>query len=231
MLIHHAPGISLQSLTTAEHLAPPFTSLVYADADYIIRLSRSGSPFPFLLEFATQPAPVTYLDVFALRLGMKESLTANTPSRHPLIYGCPRAIRDVILTLPEEEIEAIFGREDCPHQDCQYWMWHPGWESSQHIACLLARLRLFDIEQGQGLTLEEIGKLLNCGKERSRQIIVQIQQKIQTQLSRPPETLRGTPQRIRWPEAHRVWQVIQALSYQIAAASGHSMPVSGGDWL
>ena len=85
-------------------------------------------------------------------------------------YGCDRAARDRILLLPVDEIVDEHSRHDCC-QGCQYYSPPTGVKGPYAFSCILLRYRVLDIlDMKSGLTLEEVGRIYGCTRERIRQI-------------------------------------------------------------
>jgi hypothetical protein len=157
---------TIQSLTVREHLK--FQELVYAD-DVIIRLTgdKHGT-----FELVEGKADYTYIDLFAITFGFKEPLQKREGrGRVKITYGCSRAVRDEILYLPKEEIIEIFSANNCIQEFCQYWSYPTRINSKYAFTCLLARYRAINnIAHKEGFTLEEVGRIYACTRERIRQI-------------------------------------------------------------
>jgi len=156
----------IQSLTVHEHLQ--LKELVYVN-NLIIRLTgdKRGT-----FEITPGGADCTYIDLFALAFGFKEPLKKREGhGRVNIQYGCSRDIRDQILYLPEEEIIDIFSANNCTQKHCQYWSYPTRINTRYAFTCLLARYRVINhIAQKEGFTLEEVGRIYSCTRERIRQI-------------------------------------------------------------
>jgi hypothetical protein len=112
-----------------------------------------------------------YIDMFALHFGIKEPLERKTGSGPaPLRFGCSRAERDRILLLPVDDLVDEAGQHEC-RPDCQYYSPPTGVKSKYAFPCILLRYRLLDkLDMKSGLTLEEVGRIYGCTRERIRQI-------------------------------------------------------------
>jgi hypothetical protein len=156
----------IQSLTVQEHLR--LKELIYVN-NVIIRLTgdKRGT-----FEITPGGADYTYIDLFALAFGFKEPLQKREGrGRIDILYGCSREIRDQILYLPEEEIIDIFSANNCTQKHCQYWSCPTRVNTRYAFTCLLARYRVIDhVAQKEGFTLEEVGRIYSCTRERIRQI-------------------------------------------------------------
>lgn len=156
----------IRSLTTYEHLQ--LKDLVYVN-NVTIRLTgdKRGT-----FEIVEGGSDYTYIDLFALAFGFKEPLKKREGhGKVDIEYGCSRAIRDEILYLPEEEIIELFSINNCPHSQCQYWSCPTRTNTKYGFTCLLARYRVINhIAQKEGFTLEEVGRIYACTRERIRQI-------------------------------------------------------------
>lgn len=156
----------IRSLTVQEHLR--LNELIYVN-NVIIRLTgdKRGT-----FEITPGGADYTYIDLFALAFGFKEPLQKREGrGRVDILYGCSREIRDQILYLPEEEIIDIFSANNCTQTHCQYWSCPTRVNTRYAFTCLLARYRVIDhIAQKEGFTLEEVGRIYSCTRERIRQI-------------------------------------------------------------
>jgi hypothetical protein len=157
---------TIHSLTVHEHLK--WKELVYVD-DITIRLTgdKHGT-----FEFSNDGADYTYIDLFALNFGFKEPLKKREGrGRIDITYGCPRSVRDEILYLPEEEVIELFSFSNCMCEDCQYWSSSARINSKYAFTCLLARYRVINyIAHKERFTLEEVGRIFACTRERIRQI-------------------------------------------------------------
>jgi hypothetical protein len=157
----------IRSLNVQEHLT--LKELVYINK-VIIRLTgdKRGT-----FEITTGGADYTYIDLFALAFGFKEPLTKREGhGRVDVQYGCSREIRDQILYLPEDEIIDIFSTHNCSQKHCQYWSCPTRANSKYAFTCLLARYRVITrvAPYKEGFTLEEVGRIYACTRERIRQI-------------------------------------------------------------
>lgn len=156
----------IRSLTVQEHLR--LKELIYVNK-VIIRLTgdKQGT-----FEITPGGADYTYIDLFAFAFGFKEPLKKREGrGRVDIQYGCSREIRDQILYLPEEEIIDIFSAHNCIRKYCQYWSCPTRVNTRYAFTCLLARYRVIDhIAQKEGFTLEEVGRIYSCTRERIRQI-------------------------------------------------------------
>lgn len=157
---------TIRSLTIHEHLQ--FRDLAYVN-NLIVRLTgdKRGT-------FAISPgdADYTYIDLFALAFGFKEPLKKREGhGKVDIQYGCSREVRDEILYLPEEEIIDIFSTNNCTHSQCQYWSCPTRTDSKYAFTCLLARYRVINhVAHKENFTLEEVGRIYACTRERIRQI-------------------------------------------------------------
>ncbi len=156
----------IRSLTVDEHLK--LKELVYIN-NVVIRLvaDKRGT-----FEITPGGSDYTYIDLFALAFGFKEPLKKREGRGRVIVqYGCSREIRDQILYLPEEEIIDIFSANNCSQKHCQYWSCPTRTESKYAFTCLLARYRVINhVACKENFTLEEVGRIYACTRERIRQI-------------------------------------------------------------
>jgi len=157
-----------QHLTVGEHTK--YKNIVYSN-EFKIELTNDKK-LPFKFTEGDDPR-VMYIDLFALNFGYKERLKKRDSTGWTKIYyGCSRAVRDEILYLSEEEIIEMFSRDNCHHQTCQYWSNPTGLTDRRYaFNCILARYRTMNhIGLKEGFTLEEVGRIYACTRERIRQI-------------------------------------------------------------
>lgn len=157
---------SVQSLSVSEHLK--FKEVVYLNAVEVRLVGDKRGTF----EISRAGADYTYIDLFALNFGFKEQLRKREGSgRVDVQYGCSREIRDQILYLSEDEIIDIFSDHNCMQEECQYWSCPTRATSKYAFTCLLARYRALNrVACKEGFTLEEVGRIYACTRERIRQI-------------------------------------------------------------
>lgn len=157
---------SVRCLSTEEHLQRK--NVVYQDHRHTILLT-SNKKQPFAI--VEGEGRDVYIDLFALHFGQKEQAFRRTArGLVPLEYGCQRAERDRMLYLP---IEKIIEERACHHcsTSCQYYSRPVGVKSKYAMYCILARYRAFGVLDFKcGLTLEEVGRIYGCTRERIRQI-------------------------------------------------------------
>lgn len=169
------PDGTVRFLTVREHLQRK--TLVYQDSTCSIQLS-SDKHHPFcILEEGTEED--IYIDIFALHFGQKEQATRRTgKGLVPIYYGCDRAERDTTLLFPVAEIIDEPLRHDCC-KGCQYYSPPTGVKGPYAFTCILTRYRTLDIlDLKSGLTLEEVGRIYGCTRERIRQIQKQAMHKL-----------------------------------------------------
>ena len=164
MIITHAGEV--QALSVSEHLN--YKEYVYLNNVAVRLVGDKRGTF----EVVDGGVDYTYIDLFALNFGFKEPLTKREGSgRIPIHYGCSREIRDQILYLPAEAIIDLFSEHNCTHEDCQYWSCPTRAYSKYAFNCLLARYRVINqVACKEGFTLEEVGRIYACTRERIRQI-------------------------------------------------------------
>lgn len=158
----------VQHLTVGEHAK--YKNVVFSD-DVKIELTNDKK-LPFRLMEGDCPG-IVYIDLFALNFGYKERLKKRDSTGWTKIYyGCSRAVRDEILFLREEEIIEVFSTQNCHQQACQYWSNPTGLTDRRYaFNCILARYRTMNhIGLKEGFTLEEVGRIYACTRERIRQI-------------------------------------------------------------
>ncbi len=160
------PDGTVRFLTVAEHLQR--RSLVYQDQDCSVYMHPNKRE-PFLIQEGN--GNDIYIDLFALRFGQKEQLSRRMKNGvKPICYGCPRAKRDVFLFLPAEQILDHREYQRCSTKTCQYWSHPVGMKGRFVIDCILIRIQALDLINQKTLTLEEIGRIYGCTRERIRQI-------------------------------------------------------------
>jgi len=167
-MIIHQDG-TIQYLTIQEHLT--YGNIVYA-YDGVIQLCNNKDN-PFELVTPDVQYDKMYIDVWAMEFGFKEQLRRiGKEGIYPIEYGCPRHVRDEMLSLDASEVIEIFSNHDCQHQECQYWSNPTGMSDRRYaFKCLIAKYRAISrVQLKEGFTLEEIGRLLVCTRERVRQI-------------------------------------------------------------
>jgi hypothetical protein len=163
-----------QHLGVEEHLQRK--NIVYQDPHHTILLT-SDKKQPFAI---TQgEGDYLYIDLFALHFGLKEQLHRRTSKGLvPLHYGCERAERDRLLYLPVDQIVEQRASHTCC-EGCQYYSPPVGVKSRYRLHCILARYRAFEVlDFKTGLTLEEVGRIYGCTRERIRQIEEKAMQKM-----------------------------------------------------
>ena len=169
------PDGNIRFLTVAEHLQRK--AVVYQDSE------RTVSLYPNKRQsLVIQPggSESVYIDLFALRFGQKEQLRRKTASGWESIqYGCSRMIRDGLLFLPLNEIVDNAECQCCPQHACQYWSHPTGVKGRYAFTCILIRYRALGVfDQRMGLTLEEVGRIYGCTRERIRQIQVRAMERM-----------------------------------------------------
>lgn len=154
------------SLSIVEHLK--FKELVFLNNIAVRLVGDKRGTF----EIGHGGVDYTYIDLFALNFGFKEPLQKREGcGRVDIIYGCSREVRDQILYLSEDEIIDIFSEHNCTKEGCQYWSCPTRAYSRYAFNCLLARYRvLHQVACKEGFTLEEVGRIYACTRERIRQI-------------------------------------------------------------
>ncbi len=168
------PDGTIRFLTVGEHLQRK--TIVYQDSQYTIRLT-SDKKQPFLI--TEGQGEDIYIDLFVLHFGQKEQLKRRTSKGLvPIRYGCDRCERDRILYLPVEEVIDEHSRHNCC-EGCQYYSPPVGVKGRYAIKCILTRYRAIGfIDVKIGLTLEEVGRIYACKRERIRQIEEKAMQKM-----------------------------------------------------
>ena len=168
------PDGTTHFLTVEEHLHR--ITIVYQDTEYTIRLT-SNKKQPFLINEGQ--GEDIYIDLFALHFGKKEQLKRKTGKGIiPMRYGCRRCERDRILYLPVEDVVDERSRHRCS-KECQYYLKPVGVKGRYAIDCILVRYRAIGfIDIKSGMTLEEIGRIYGCTRERIRQIEEQAMRKM-----------------------------------------------------
>jgi hypothetical protein len=161
------PDGTVRFLTVGEHLQRK--TLIYQDRTYTIHLSSDKHhPFRIVEEGSEEDI---YIDIFALHFGQKERLKRRTGTGWASIpYCCNRAKRDMILLLPVDELIDEYSSYQC-RPGCQYYSPPTGVKGPYVFNCILLRYRvlgIFDLKSG--LTLEEVGRIYGCTRERIRQI-------------------------------------------------------------
>ena len=161
------PDGSVQRVSVAEHLQRK--ALVYQDPNYSVYLYPNKKE-PFVLKKGR--GECIYIDWFALRFGQKERLQRKIASGWTSIhYGCARAERDALLLLPLDEIVERNACHCCTDNSCQYWSHATGLKGRYAFNCILIRYRAMGhFDQKAGLTLQEVGRIYGCTRERVRQI-------------------------------------------------------------
>jgi hypothetical protein len=156
----------VHSLTISEHLN--FKDVVYLNNIAVRLVGDKRGTF----EILHGGVDYTYIDLFAMNFGFKEPLTKREGSgRIDIQYGCSREIRDQILYLSEDELIDAFSENNCTQEQCQYWSCPTRAYSKYAFNCLLARYRvLHRVACKEGFTLEEVGRIYACTRERIRQI-------------------------------------------------------------
>jgi len=160
------PDGTIRFLSLEEHLQRK--TLVYQDQHHTIRFS-SNKKFPFVTSEGN--GQEMYIDLFALHFGQKEQASRRTGKGFvPICYGCERRERDRMLYLPVEEVVDKQTRHPCV-EGCHYYSPPVGVHNRYVLNCILARYRAFGILDFKcGLTLEEVGRIYACTRERIRQI-------------------------------------------------------------
>lgn len=160
------PDGTLRFLTIEEHLQRK--TLVYQDRHHTIRFT-SNKKFPFVM--SDGEGDEMYIDLFAWHFGQKEQRYRRTgKGLTPIQYGCERCERDRMLYLPLEEVIDPDKRHVCV-EGCQYYSPPVGVRNRHVLNCILARYRAFGVLDFKcGLTLEEVGRIYGCTRERIRQI-------------------------------------------------------------
>ena len=168
MLMMIKPDGTVRFLTVAEHLQQK--AVIYLDRELTVFLYPNKKQ-PFVIRPTEHECAGTYIDIFALRFGQKEQLWRKVADgRVPIQFGCPRAERDALLFLPLDELIEN-PRLCCQNPDCQYWSPPTGVKGRYAFNCILMRYRAIGVfDQKIGLTLEEIGRIYGCSRERIRQI-------------------------------------------------------------
>lgn len=156
----------LQYLTIHDHLK--FKDVVYMNKITIRLTGDKRGTF----EIVDGGVDYTYIDLFALTFGFKEPLKKRDGhGRVDIEYGCSREVRDEILYLPEEELIDLFSAHNCSRRQCQYWSCPTRADSKYAFTCLLARYRVIShVAHKETFTLEEVGRIYACTRERIRQI-------------------------------------------------------------
>ncbi len=157
---------TVRCLNVEEHLQRK--NLVFRDPTHAILLtSNKKQPF-VIVEGAGNDV---YIDLFALHFGQKEQAFRRTSRGLVAIeYGCDRAERDQLLYRPIEKIIENRAEHQCC-ETCQYYSRPVGVKSKYALHCILARYRAFGVLDFKcGLTLEEVGRIYGCTRERIRQI-------------------------------------------------------------
>lgn len=158
----------IQHLTVGEH--SKYKNVVFSGGEKIELTNDKKLPFKIM---KGDNAPQLYVDLFAMNFGYKERLKKRDSTGWTKIYyGCSRSVRDEILFLSEDAIIEMFSRDNCHHQTCQYWSNPTGLTDRRYaFNCILARYRTMNhIGLKEGFTLEEVGRIYACTRERIRQI-------------------------------------------------------------
>ncbi len=160
------PDGLIRFLTVAEHLQR--NAMVYQDAECTVYMyANKGVPFAM----QKGQGQDIYIDLFALRFGQKEQLQRRTGGGcTPILYGCSRAKRDMILFLPIKDIIDKQAQRCCLDKSCQYWSPPTGLKGRYVMHCILMRCQAFGLVDHKSLTLEEVGRIYGCTRERVRQI-------------------------------------------------------------
>jgi hypothetical protein len=168
------PNEKTRFLTVGEHLQRK--TIVYQDSEYTIRLTNNKKQ-PFLI--TEGQGKDIYIDLFALHFGQKEQLQRRTGKGLVAVqYGCDRCERDRILYLPIEQVVDERSRHHCC-EGCQYYSRPVGVKGRYAIECILIRYRAMGlIDVKTGMTLEEVGRIYACTRERIRQIEEQAMRKM-----------------------------------------------------
>lgn len=164
MIITHDGTV--RSLSISEHLK--FKEFVYLNNIAVKLVGDKRGTF----EITNGGTDYTYIDLFALNFGFKEPLKKREGSgKVDIQYGCSREVRDQILFLPEEDVIDSFSENNCTQEHCQYWSCPTRAYSKYAFNCLLARYRVISqVACKEGFTLEEVGRIYACTRERIRQI-------------------------------------------------------------
>jgi len=159
-------GGTVRCLSVEEHLQRK--NLVFQDPNHAI-LITSNKKQPFVVTEGS--GYDVYIDLFALHFGQKEQAFRRTSKGMvPIFYGCERAERDRLLYLPVEKIIEERATHHCC-ETCQYYSRPVGVKSKYALNCILARYRAFGVLDFKcGFTLEEVGRIYGCTRERIRQI-------------------------------------------------------------
>jgi hypothetical protein len=167
LMIIQANG-TVRFLTSREHLRQK--TLVYQDKTCSIHLS-SDKRQPFDIREGRADSEV-YIDLFALQFGQKERVERRTGKSGwtPIHFCCDRATRDSILSLPVEVLIDTASQYQC-RLGCQYYSPPTGVKGPYAFSSILFRYRVFGLfDMKSGLTLEEVGRIYGCTRERIRQI-------------------------------------------------------------
>ncbi len=157
---------TVRCLSVEEHLQRKH--IVFQDPHHTILLT-SNKKQPFVVVEGSENN--VYIDLFALHFGQKEQAFRRTSrGMVPIEYGCERAERDRLLYLPIEKIIEDRASHHCC-ETCQYYSRPVGVKSKYALHCILGRYRAFGVLDFKcGLTLEEVGRIYGCTRERIRQI-------------------------------------------------------------
>ena len=157
---------NVRFLTVSEHLK--LKEVVYLNNIAVRLVGDKHGTF----EITDGGADYTYIDLFGLTFGFKEPLKKREGrGRVDVQYGCAREIRDQILYLAEGALTEAFSTHNCSQKQCQYWSCPTKSESKYAFTCLLARYRVINyVACKEGFTLEEVGRIYACTRERIRQI-------------------------------------------------------------
>ncbi len=161
------PDGTVRFLTVNGHLQRK--TLAYQDNEYTVSLHpHQDNPFGM----GKGRGKDVYIDLFALHFGQKEQARRRIAKGWASIrYGCSRAERDTIFMLPLEELIELRTCRQCQVQTCQYWSKPTGVKGPYAFNCILVRYRTLGIiDHKGGLTLEEVGRIYGCTRERIRQI-------------------------------------------------------------
>ena len=168
------PDGTVRSLTEREHIH--YKNIVYQDSQHTIHLTTNKRQ-PFLI--TDGKGQDVYIDLFGLHFGQKERLNRRTVhGLEPMCYKCSRRERDKILFTPVDEVVEEPLLHHC-EEGCQYYSRPVGIKGRYAFNCVLVKyraLRYFDLKSG--LTLEEVGRIYGCSRERIRQIEEQAMRKL-----------------------------------------------------
>ncbi|MCP3685303.1 MAG: hypothetical protein GY861_21835 [bacterium] len=153
----------VESLEVEEHLIRG--EVIYRGDGQEVSLS-SGRNKSFEIRECGAPEYPLYIDWFALAFGVKEKLRRRSSTGFvKIVYPDSRGVRDDILTMSAGELILEFLHSPCTHSDCQYYSFRSS-KSKDFNRCVLAKYRILS----DSFTLEEVGKIYTCTRERIRQI-------------------------------------------------------------